>query len=152
MQEPHTSIDQPARAQRPVLLDAATATDWGAREVGRARRYRRPLAVAVLAVEADADQALIGAMLRHLLRPWDIVGRLVAADGAKRGPGVVVILPETGTEGAMAALRRVRDLLPGLCAGVATCPRDGGTFGTLVAAAWRRCGPIPAGEGDADAA
>jgi hypothetical protein len=152
MQEPITSIDQPVRTQRPVLLVAATAADWGAREVGRARRYRRPLAVMVLAVETDADQALVGAMLRHLLRPWDVVGRLAAADGAERGPGVVAILPETDGDGAVAALRRVSELLPELCAGVATCPRDGASLGTLVAAAWRRRGRIPPGEGHADAA
>jgi two-component system, cell cycle response regulator len=86
-------------------------------EISRAQRYSKPLAIAVVDVDhfkslndtyghASGDLVLqhIGAMLRSSFRKSDTVGRY-------GGEEFVVILPETGIEGAAQKLESLRRLV-----------------------------------------
>lgn len=102
-------------------------------EIERGLRYHRPLSLLALRISPPhAGAAHIGAKLECLLRVSDIAGW----DGQER---ILVLLPETGREAAMAAtdrlLRAVLPSAPNACAGVATLPFDGCDIDTLLSSA-----------------
>ena len=115
-------------------------------EVGRARRYRQPLSVAMIDVDhfklfndtyghaaGDAALQLVAARLRRSFRQSDILARY-------GGEEFIVVLPETDLDGARQKLEMIRQQLaetpfqlpeqeqPGsltISAGVACLPDDG---------------------------
>lgn len=128
-------------------------------EVERARRYRRSLAVALFAVDAATEPgtngagqqyrsaasappsvlalngslhaALLGSILRELVRETDIVA-FAAALGR-----CTLVMPEIGAEEARLATRRLRGwcserLVMGVRAEVAIFPQDGLTLEELI--------------------
>jgi diguanylate cyclase (GGDEF)-like protein len=128
-------------------------------ELSRARRYHKPLTIAVIDVDhfkslndayghVAGDQVLrnIGAILRNSFRESDTAGRY-------GGEEFIVILPETGIEAAGQKLESLRLLVadspfalprPGenasvtISSGLASFPRDGETAGELFATADKR--------------
>lgn len=137
-------------------------------EINRARRYRRPLSVAVMQFEASGgslatvhvggngngsrnhSQAgypdlvvahLLGAILRDTLRETD----LVSYDAA--GGRYVIMMPELAEAQAQRAVRRLNDLVlaslhTSMRVGVAEFPRDGLTLEEMVASAEESCQPL----------
>lgn len=88
-------------------------------ELNRTRRYRRPLVLAYLNVDAfekfnerhgyaegDALLVLIASMVRGCLRASDVVARIAADEFA-------VLLPETHAEGARVAVEKIHENLRG---------------------------------------
>lgn len=126
------------------------------RELDRAKRYGRPLALAFVDVRGlkgvnDSEGHLAGdrllkevaALLRDTARAHDVVGRL-------GGDELAMLLAEQSMKGAFAVGVRLSSRLPvhrrrlgldtewGLTIGLATHPEDGDTFEELLAAADRR--------------
>lgn len=121
-----------------------------ATEIGRARRYKRPLSLAIIGLDTTSDGSgrpeiegtvegfslhsaffILGSLLRELLRETDIV-----AYSAEHHV-YILLLPEAGECEAYAAARRisagVRRRIPlEIQAGIAEFPRDGFTIDTLV--------------------
>lgn len=135
---------QHARASE--LPDPRQALAKVAEEFARARRYERPLTVAVLVLEdRDADRPataasrhrppVLAVATRQAMREIDII--------CQADPGrCVVVIPEAGPEEARQAIRRTchscaERLGCSLRVGLATYPRDGWTFPDLVEAAER---------------
>jgi two-component system, cell cycle response regulator len=128
-------------------------------ELSRARRYSKPLTIAVIDVDhfkalndahghVSGDNVLrnIGSILRNSFRESDTAGRY-------GGEEFIVILPETGMEAALQKLESLRELvanthvaLPGgrksanvtISAGLASFPHDGKSAGELFASADER--------------
>jgi diguanylate cyclase (GGDEF)-like protein len=126
------------------------------RELARARRYRRPFALAYVDVRGlkavnDTEGHLAGdellrqaaGLLRDSARADDVVGRL-------GGDELGLLLGEQSAEGAASVATRIRTEVVkrreamglrtpwGLTIGTAAYPRDGGTAEELLAAADRR--------------
>ena len=141
-----------------TILDALTGAhnkrylmEFLEREVSRAVRHQRPLAVLLLDVDEFKS---INDELGHLIGSRAVC-RLAetlrascrATDTAARygGDEFVVILPDTDEEGARVVIQRVHDRLAedtdkpelAVSAGIALYPRDGGTPTTLLSAADR---------------
>ena len=100
-------------------------------ELERLRRYQRPLTLVALSV-GDADHGRASEALLPRLRMLDVV----AWAGADL---LLVLMPETGPEGAAAATRRAVEAVarsaPEARGGHATAPLDGCDVDTLVASA-----------------
>lgn len=107
------------------------------RELDRARRHERPLAMVRLDVSSSSEaQAMVQRLLgdsadtrRPLLRTTDRAWR--------RGPMVFVIMPETTVETGRRFADRVRSMMPGLAverSRVVAFPDSGLTIGSLFAA------------------
>ena len=104
----------------------------GNEECDRARRYQRPLSVAVIEPNRDGDpwdvQERVRDWLREGMRHTDIAGYL--------GNGrYVVIMPEADGEAAAAAIARMKAEGIATDAGLAMFPADGETFDSLYRAA-----------------
>lgn len=122
-----------------------------AREVERARRYSRPLALLVCDLDAfkahndrhghaagDAALARVGEALRGLSRASDLPARI-------GGDEFAALLPETGASGARAFAEKLRRALSGgpaeplsLSIGIASLPDDASDPKALFEAADRR--------------
>jgi diguanylate cyclase (GGDEF)-like protein len=126
------------------------------RELGRARRYGHPLAVAFVDIRGlkavnDSEGHLAGdrllrrvtMLLRESARTHDLVGRI-------GGDELAVLLAEQSADGAAAMTQRVRSQVPAhraslhlatpwdVTIGTAAYPEDGTTFEELLEAADRR--------------
>ncbi|CAN5728408.1 hypothetical protein BH23GEM6_BH23GEM6_21460 [soil metagenome] len=121
-----------------------------ATEIGRARRYHRPLSLVIVGLDPTGEESdfpniegipkgfsihsaffILGSLLRELLREIDVV-----AYSAEHHV-FVLLLPESGEREAHAAARRissgVRRRIPlEIHAGIAEFPRDGFTLDTLI--------------------
>jgi len=139
-------------ARATPLPDARQALAKVAEEFARARRYERPLTVAVLVLEDGAAArpsiearrqrpAALAVATRQAMREIDII--------CEADPGrCVVVIPEAGPEEARQAIRRTcqscaERLGCSLRVGMATYPRDGWTFPDLVEAAERHAQAPP---------
>ncbi len=112
-------------------------------ELERAADYRRPLALAIVALGAAREPAALGRKALAALRRMDVL--------AWEGTGhLVVLLPELGGEAARAAalavLAAVAPLAPEARGGVATYPGDGCDAVTLLAGARAAAAVAAAGE------
>lgn len=96
-------------------------------EIARARRYQRPLSVLVARADDISEQAILGGLIRRVLRRWDIVGRLTTPL-----PLLVALLPETDLTGAAGARDRLAEIMPDVQMGYAACPEDGQDWPTLL--------------------
>ena len=126
------------------------------RELARARRYDRPVALAYVDVRGlkgvnDSEGHLVGdellraaaGLLQDSARADDVVGRI-------GGDELALLLGEQSSEGATAVANRIRSQVPerraalqlrepwDLTIGTATFPADGTTVDELLAAADRR--------------
>jgi diguanylate cyclase (GGDEF)-like protein len=126
------------------------------RELGRARRYNHPLALAFVDIRGlkavnDSEGHLAGdrllrrvtLLLRDSARTHDLVGRI-------GGDELAVLLAEQSAAGAAAMTQRVRAQVPAarsdlrlatpwdVTIGTASFPEDGDAFEQLLAAADRR--------------
>jgi len=120
-------------------------------ELGRAQRYRRELAVVMFDVDdlkgwndrfghpaGNAALVRLAALLRERSRSSDTAGRY-------GGDELVLVLPETSSDGAVAVAEKVRSAFAaaaeeagaplGVSAGVASAGHDGKTAAELLAAA-----------------
>jgi diguanylate cyclase (GGDEF)-like protein len=138
------------------VLNRRGFTEAVERELARARRYDRPVALAFVDVRGlkavnDTEGHLAGdkllggvaALLKDSARADDVVGRI-------GGDELGILLAEQSADGATAVSERIRSQLPrrrnelGLRAdwdvtiGTASFPEDGETFDDLLAAADRR--------------
>jgi diguanylate cyclase (GGDEF)-like protein len=138
------------------VLNRRGFTDVAQRELERAQRYGRPLALAFVDVRGlksvndtrghrAGDQLLkhVAMLLTESSRSHDIVGRI-------GGDELAVILTEQDVEGMAAVMGRVRAQIPAtraalgfdhdwdLTIGMAVFPRDGNSLEALLAAADRR--------------
>lgn len=104
-------------------------------ECYRAQRYRRPLSLAVVEPEHTSDtwavaEQITGA-LEKCLRRADLPGYL----GNAR---FVLVMPETGEDGALGVLQRIEDDVAEMQWGLAAFPQDGHNFDQLYEIAARR--------------
>jgi diguanylate cyclase (GGDEF)-like protein len=138
------------------VLNRRGFTDSAERELDRARRYGRPLALAYVDVRGlkavnDSEGHLAGdhvlrevaVLLSESARAHDLVGRI-------GGDELAVLLAEQEDSGAAAMTRRVREQVPNhraalglgtdwdVTIGTASFPDDGDTLDELVAVADRR--------------
>jgi diguanylate cyclase (GGDEF)-like protein len=138
------------------VLNRRGFTEATERELDRARRYGRPFVLAYVDVRGlkavndtqghhAGDRLLCEAasLLTDSARAHDVVGRI-------GGDELALLLTEQSTEGAAAATRRIRAVVPArraalglqtpwdLTVGTATFPEDGQTFDQLLQAADRR--------------
>jgi diguanylate cyclase (GGDEF)-like protein len=138
------------------VLNRRGFTDSAERELDRARRYGRPLALAYIDVRGlkavnDSEGHLAGdhvlrevaVLLSESARAHDLVGRM-------GGDELAVLLAEQEDSGAAAMTRRVREQVPNhraalglstdwdVTIGTASFPDDGDTLDELVAVADRR--------------
>ena len=123
-------------------------------ELKRSRRYRRPFTLLVVEVR-DGDSRAMAEALEQLtvgLRGSDFVGTYVDRM-------IAVGLPETSSEAALVAARRVMRSMPaggagetGPKFGLASLPEDGRTLAELAALARRRLrdGPVSLGDSGND--
>ena len=118
---------------RHAMLDTQALEERAEYEIGRARRYQRPLLVMVLRLDSADEQRLVGAMSRRVLRRWDIVGL-----GDSDPPTIVMLFPETGIAGIASVCTRLGELLPSVPMGVASFPDDGMNWQTLYSTAFHR--------------
>ena len=137
------------RDERAVPMSTATDSEHGwadlHRELARARRHERPMAIVRLpgdpGSDADARAAAIAPYLRRIDRTW--------ADHGE----VNLLLPETDRPAAEHLVERLRQRRPdevGAGASIATFPADGLTSGALLAALYGTplpSVPVPAGVG-----
>lgn len=135
------------------LLNRHAFEDRWSSEVARARRYGRPISIAVLDIDyfkqfndrhghagGDAALELVAATLRSRVRATDFVGRM-------GGEEFVVALPETGSSAAVALVEGLRKavaetmvVIPGhrapasvtVSAGVASWPEHGEEISRLM--------------------
>lgn len=116
--------------QSTFLINRAAFDIYAAREVTRARRYKRPLSLLVLSPADPDDETLrrLGSDVMAVIRVMDILARL--DDGR-----LALLLPETERAGATTLARRTEQRNPGLRVTVATLPGDGTTWEALLAAA-----------------
>ena len=122
-------------------------------ELKRSRRYRRPFTLLLVEAREGDSRGLAEALerLTSVLRGSDFVGRYVDRL-------IAVGLPETSSEAALVAARRVMRSMPvgpGEQAprfGLASLPEDGRTLAELAALARRqlRDGPVPLSESGSD--
>jgi GGDEF domain-containing protein len=122
-------------------------------ELKRSRRYRRPFTLLLVEAREGDSRGLAEALERvtSVLRGSDFVGRYVDRL-------IAVGLPETSSEAALVAARRVMRSMPvrpGEQAprfGLASLPEDGRTLAELAALARRqfRDGPVPLSESGSD--
>lgn len=115
------------------VLDPHTLADLAGKEIARAERYRRELAVVLFETDSSTALGHFGPTLVRSLRRWDLVGR---PDGDR--PQIIAVLPETGRGGGRGLLRRLNGALGGIRAGIATFPDDGGSITRLVEVARTR--------------
>jgi diguanylate cyclase (GGDEF)-like protein len=138
------------------ILNRRGFTDSAERELERARRYGRPVALAYVDVRGlkavnDSEGHLAGdrllkevaLLLSQSARTHDLVGRI-------GGDELVVLLAEQAGQGAAAMTRRVRAKVPAhraalglstswdVTIGTASFPTDGETLDELIAVADRR--------------
>jgi diguanylate cyclase (GGDEF)-like protein len=138
------------------VLNRRGFTQAAERELERARRYDRPLALAYVDVRGlkavnDSEGHLAGDrllrqvadLLSHSARTHDLVGRM-------GGDELAVLLPEQAASGAAAMSERVRERVPArrqelglrtrwdVTIGTASFSADGDTLEELIAAADRR--------------
>jgi diguanylate cyclase (GGDEF)-like protein len=138
------------------ILNRRGFTDVAQRELERAQRYGRPMALAFVDVRGlktvndtrghqAGDELLrqVAMLLTESSRSHDVVGRI-------GGDELAVLLTEQGVEGMAAVMGRVRSQLPAtraalgfdhdwdLTIGMAVFPRDGDSLEALLAAADRR--------------
>jgi diguanylate cyclase (GGDEF)-like protein len=138
------------------VLNRRGFLDAAERELGRARRYHHPMAVAFVDIRGlkavnDTEGHLAGdrllqrvtKLLRESARTHDVVGRI-------GGDELGVLLAEQSVAGAAAMTQRVRAQVPAarsdlrlstqwdVTIGTATYPEDGDTTQQLLAAADRR--------------
>ncbi len=144
---PAVKPERPAQAR---VFFPGRFQDAANREIERARRHGRRLAIAVIQSLAASTQHEVEDLVVELVRESDLLGR--GGEGEH-----LLLLPETGRLGAHACRRRVlragavarpRESLPGAPAGVAVAPRfsigvatyphDGAVVDALVARAQRR--------------
>jgi DNA-binding NtrC family response regulator len=121
------------RNRSQTVVDVAQFRLRSDEEVERSRRSQRPWAVAVIHLGLGvADRARVGGTLAAQLRRID----MAAWDGAER---LMVLLAETNPEQALAAVARLlaslATIAPKAKAGIASFPRDGLDFDTLLASA-----------------
>jgi len=115
------------------LLSRRRLLELGSREVARARRHARPLAVLLLDLDrfklvndvhghVAGDEALraLGAICRVELRESDLAGRY-------GGDEICIVLPELDERGALAVAERLRAAVAGL-----SIDCDGETLGVTV--------------------
>lgn len=116
--------------QATFLINRAAFDIYAAREVTRARRYKRPLSLLVLSPADPDDDTLrrLGSDVMAVIRVMDILARL---DEGR----LALLLPETERAGATTLARRTEQRNPGLRVTVATLPGDGTTWEALLAAA-----------------
>jgi DNA-binding NtrC family response regulator len=116
------------RARRAVLMEPAALRGRLVQEVERAVSYERPLCVAVVATDRSA-RAVASAVIDSL-RVVDVIGILDERH-------LVVVMPELGSEAALAAGERLLGAIDrdGVSVGVAACPADACVAEALVAAA-----------------
>jgi hypothetical protein len=128
------------RDERAVPMAAPSSSEAGwadvHREIARARRHERPMAIVRLPGEAgsdvDARAAAIAPYLRRVDRTW--------ADNGE----VNLLLPETDRPAAERLVERLHGRLPdvvGSAASIAAFPSDGLTSGALLAALYGT--PLP---------
>ncbi len=104
-------------------------------ECYRAQRYQRPLSIAVVEPEHTSDtwtvtEQITGALEKRL-RKADLPGYL----GNAR---FVLVMPETGQDGALDVLRRIGTDVAEIRWGLAAFPQDGRNFDQLYEIAARR--------------
>lgn len=117
----NTLIQQRDEMRRLALTDAATGLgnrraflEFAAREIGRSRRYARPLSLLVFDIDhfkkvndtlghpaGDAALEAVGRCCQHLLRSTDFCARL-------GGDEFALVLPETSLEDAHGVAERLR--------------------------------------------
>jgi GGDEF domain-containing protein len=123
-------------------------------ELKRSRRYRRPFTLLLVELRESDQHSLTGSIDRLTagLRGSDFIGRYVDRL-------VAVGLPETSSEAALAAARRVMRSLPAGAGGrapprigLASLPEDGRTLAELVSLARRQLNeePLSLGESGTD--
>lgn len=97
------------------------------RELDRATRYHRPLALIVFEVLRPADLIQFGPRLARSLRRWDIIGR-IQGDLT----GLCMALPEAGRQEARGLLGRLTNLPGGVRIGAVVFPEDGANLEALI--------------------
>lgn len=106
-------------------------------ECYRARRYDRPLSLAVVEPAAGADSWHVSQRITSALQEGLRKADLAAYLGNAR---YVLLMPETGPASARGLAGRLRRKVPEAQAGISTFPRDGLAFDDLYAVAARRLG------------
>jgi GGDEF domain-containing protein len=100
-------------------------------EIARAARFRRDLAVLLVAADsAPGALARMAELCRTVIRATDVPGIAAPTE-------LAIILPETPIEGALVLAARVQDRTGGGAWGCAAWPRDARTAAELLAAARR---------------
>lgn len=115
------------------VLDAATFAERGAHELARAVRYNRQVTLVVFETNNLPELAQMGPALVRTLRKWDILGRVEA-----ERPVLAAVLPETGPNGGLGLIRRLRTFLENVEVGAASFPEDGNKLDMLIDAARAR--------------
>lgn len=120
-------LDQEQAPVSDGVLDPQALADQAGKEIARATRYHREMAVALFETDSLATLAHFGPVLVRSLRRWDLIGRWPSDR-----PQLVACLPETGRGGARGLVRRLGGSLAGIASGAATFPDDGANLVRLV--------------------
>lgn len=142
----HGDVHAVSRLTQSVDTSLLSLDESAGKELTRARRYERPLAViCVMLRSTPRELSCISTALREELRLSDIVGLANASM-------VVAVLPETSGPGACEFLgrlaNRIGEELSNLTeVGVASFPDDDVTWLGLKTAAYDRRGPLTAFRG-----
>ncbi len=132
--------DPATRPPRRVLA-AGDLTERLRQEAERARRYRRPLGLLVVALGEPADGRAVAAAALQAVRLSDVVGFATPVE-------LVVALPECGASALVPARRvldAVRPLAPAARGGLALLPGDGDDADALLTGARRAAEAAAAG-------
>lgn len=108
------------------VLNTRALDERAGKEIARAGRYRREVAVVVFQPAGSDLLATFAPRLVHGLRRWDLVGRM-----ATPSLELVAVLPETGRGGARGLVRRLYGALEGIRTGAAVFPEDGASLHRL---------------------
>ncbi len=117
------------------LLTAEALTSAATREVERAVRFGRPLAVVAVELPRVAEIARTGTALAGMLSPWDVAGRL---DGDR--PRLAVVLPDASRGETRRVIDGVLSSAPGARVAAAWLGEDGRSFARLAMVALGRTG------------
>ncbi len=120
-------LDQESAPAGDGVLDPQALAEQAGKEIARATRYHREMAVTLFETDSLATLARFGPVLVRSLRRWDLVGRWHSDR-----PWLVACLPETGRGGARGLVRRLGGSLAGITHGAATFPEDGANLVRLV--------------------